>query len=205
MLSIVIGVLVAFQTSPAATQPVRLVELKPSTDSAEQRKGLRNLSACLAKARPRWARETLSHPYLSTAQASIAAQALAGRDSCVRGAEVDVTFRTSTLVGSLAEHFIAAGTPSATLNELTGALATITPLNPSEDFALCVAVRDPATARTLALSDPGSETEAKAAAKLTRAIGPCISSGEKPAVELQSLRALVSVALYRGMESAAKS
>lgn len=171
-----------------------------STDSATERKTLQALSACLARARPRWARSTLAQPYLSDGQARLAAKALSGKDSCVRGQEeVDVTVRTSGMVGSLAEHFLRADIERADPARLAQTLASLKPLNVSEDFALCVAARNPAAARDLALSEPGSDSEGQAARRLATYVEPCTNPGEALIVELQSLRALVSTALYRGV------
>lgn len=201
MLDILIAALMLAQGPIATAQASGVVEVRPSTDTTEQRVALRNLSACLAKSRPRWAVATLSQPYLSPAQASSASQALSGTDLCIRGPEAELVFRTSSLIGGLADHYVATGPGASDINRLARALATIKPLNASEDFALCIAARDPLTARALALSEPGSAAEAAAGRKLAHVIRPCIGSGEKPVVELQSLRALVSVALYRGMTS----
>lgn len=181
--------------------PARAAAIQPSPDSAEERKALRDLSACLAQARPRWARETLSQPYLSGEQASIAARALVGRDQCIRGAEAEIRFRTSSMVGSLAEHFLGTEIQRTDSAGLAKALSTLTPLNASEDFALCVAARNPGAARDLALSDPGSDVESGAAARLAAYVEPCTAQGEQLTVDLQSLRALVSTALYRGVAS----
>ncbi|HYD36874.1 MAG TPA: hypothetical protein VEA60_04635 [Allosphingosinicella sp.] len=183
-------------TQAGASTPA--VAVQPNSDSAEELQRLRNLSACLAKSRPRWARQTLAFGYLSDAQAREAAQALTGTDSCVPN-DTEVVFRTSGLVGGLAEYFLRAEIDRADSARLTEALATLTPLNVSEDFALCVAVRDPAAARDLAFSEPGSAVEARAAAQLARHVPPCIERGEQPTVDLQSLRALMSTALYRGV------
>lgn len=190
-----LGAAVAAQSAPPTA-------IQPSPDSAEERKTLRSLSACLAQARPRWARQTLSHPYLSDAQASAAAQALGGKDSCVRGAEAEVTLRTSGMVGSLAEHYLQDEIGRADSARLAKALSTITPLNASEDFALCVAARNPAAARGLALSEPGSDSETQAIGRLALHVEPCTQPGEDLKVDLQSLRALVSTALYRGVTAA---
>ena len=181
------------QPSPAT------VPIQPSPDSAEERQTLRTLTACLAESRPRWARQTLSHPYLSDAQASAASEALSGRDNCIRETEAEITFRTSGLVGSLAEHFLRAEIESADFARLSAALSTLTPLNVSEDFALCVAARNPAAARDLALSEPGSAAETQAARQVAAYVGSCTNESERPTVDLQSLRALISTALYRGV------
>ena len=205
MLGIVVAALVFAQGQAQAVQATGAVEVRPSTDTAQQRVALRDMSMCLARSRPRWAVATLSHPYLSREQASSASQALSGSDLCVRGPEAEVVFRTSSMIGGLADHYIVANAGGADINSLARALATIKPLNPSEDFALCIAARDPVSARALALSQPGSAAETAAGAKLANVIRPCIGSGEKPVVEMQSLRALVSVALYRGMTSLSRA
>jgi len=194
--------LAALLAAVTASTPVQAsapaVAVQPNLDSAEELQRLRSLSACLAESRPRWARQTLSFAYLSDAQAREAAQALTGTDSCVPN-DTEVVFRTSGLVGGLAEYFLRAEMKRTDSQRLTEALATLTPLNVSEDFALCVAVRNPAAARELALSEPGSAVESRAAGQLARHVPPCVERGEEPTVDLQSLRALMSTALYRGV------
>ena len=80
--------------------------------------------------------------------------------------------------------------------------STLPPRNVTEDFALCVAARNPAAARALALSEPGSDSETQAVGRLAPHVGPCTEPGEDLKVDLQSLRALVSTALYRGVTAA---
>ena len=199
MIRLLIATLLA--TAGAATQAqasIPAAAVQPNLDTAEELKRLRSLSACLAESRPGWARRTLSFAYLSDAQAREAAQALSGSDNCVPD-NTEVVFRTSGLVGGLAEHFLRAEIERADSTRLSKALATLAPLNVSEDFALCVAVRNPAAARELAFSEPGSAVEARAAGQLAGHVPPCIQPGEKPTVDLQSLRALMSTALYRGV------
>ena len=113
--------------------------------------------------------------------------------------ENEFTFRTSGLVGSLAEHFLQAEIERADSARLARALSTLTPLNVTEDFALCVAARDPAAARDLALSEPGSAAEAQAASQVAGYVARCTAEGEQLTVDLQALRALTSTALYRGV------
>lgn len=200
MTKLSLAALLALCAASVQAQPSSpAVPIQPSPDSAEQRLALRNFSVCLAEARPRWARGTLSHPYLSDEQASAAAQALNGTDTCVRENEVEITFRTSGLVGSLAEHFVRTEIERADSARLAVVLSTLTPLNVSEDFALCVAARNPAAARDLALSEPGSDAEMQAVRRVAAYVEPCMNQGEQLTVDLQSLRALISTALYRGV------
>lgn len=178
--------------------PAKAIQVQGAPDSAEQRAEFRSLVTCIAKARPRWARQTLALPYLSDAQAGVAAQALTGRDSCIGDDKVDLTFRTSTLVGSLAEHFIE-NLDSRALARMERALNTAAPLNGSEDFALCVAARNPSAARQLALSQPGSGAETEAAQQLAGKMASCTRPDEDLTVDVQALRALTATALYRAM------
>lgn len=185
---------------PPAPAPATTIAIAPSVDSPEQRQTLSRFSACLAQARPRWARQTLAHPYLSKEQASMASLALKGTDSCVVGRDdTELTFRTSLLVGSLAEYFLRSELDHADSGRLARALNTIAPLNASEDFGLCVAARNPTAARDLVLSVPGSEGESRAARSLANGLAPCMDGTEPGTVDLQSLRALMSTALYRGV------
>lgn len=188
------------QAQPFVPSSARAVPIAPGVDTPEQRQRLYTFSACMAHARPRWARETLARPYLSKDQERLAGIVLKGTDSCIVGRDdTEVTFRTSGLVGSLAEYVLRAELDKTDPARLARALNSIAPLNASEDFALCVASRNPDGARALALSLPGSEAEAGAARRLAGDVTPCLRSGEEASVDLQSLRALMSIALYRGV------
>nr|WP_295373290.1 hypothetical protein [uncultured Sphingosinicella sp.] len=192
-------ILLAVTAVPLQAADVAPVPIAPGVDTAEQRQALRTFTACLANARPRWARQTLAQPYLSQSQASAAAEALSGQDNCIAGERAEVTFRTSSLVGSLAEHFVRSDIEKADPARLKDSLSTIEPLNVTEDFALCVAARNPPAARNLAVSELGSEAEMAAAHQLSGPVKECTNPGEKLTVDVQALRALVSTALYRGM------
>jgi len=194
----VIAALLAFSAAAATAQPV---DIQPTVDTPEQRQSLRTLTSCLIQQRPRWARQTLAQPYLSQSQARIASYVLSGRDTCVTRPEVEVTFRTSSLVASLAEHYVRTEIGDVDLARLTNALNTVTPLNVSEDFALCVVSRNPVAARTLTLSAFGSTEETAAAQQLASGVPPCTNRGENLTVDLQALRALSATALYRAVSS----
>lgn len=191
--------LAALLAVSATSAHAQTAAIHPAADTTQERQGIRDLTVCLAEARPRWARKTLAYPYLSTAQAREATSALSGNDTCMMKPEAEFTFRTSSLVGSLAEHFVVTDISRVDFARLGTVLSTLKPLNASEDFALCIASRNPAAARDLALSQPGSATETSAAKLLSNGIAPCTNVGETLTVDLQSLRALVSVALYRGV------
>jgi hypothetical protein len=200
MTRLYIAALLACAAAPALAQPTATAAaIEPSPDSAAERQALRTLTACLAKARPRWARHTLSLPYLSDAQAYAASRALSGTDSCVPRTGAEYTFRTSSMVGALADHFLRPEIQRTDTARLASALSATTPLNVSEDFALCVAARDPASARDLVLSEPGGAAETQAVRQFVRQIDPCTNEGEELTVDLQSLRALISTAIYRGI------
>jgi hypothetical protein len=201
MAKLFLAVLLAASAASVQAQSSK-VTLEPSPDSAEQRKASQKLTACLAEARPRWARGTLSRPYLSDAQASEAARALRGRDTCVMSRDgTEVTFRTSLMVGSLAEHFLQEDIRRADAARLAEKLSTLPPRNVTEDFALCVTARNPGAARDLALSEPGSAAEEAAALKVFSYVEPCRQENENLTVDLQALRALVAAALYRGVDA----
>lgn len=197
--ALLLGAAMSAQTQAAALAS----PIQPSVDTAQQRQSLRTLMACVAKARPVWARQLLAQPYLGEEQTRTAGEALGGKDRCVLQDEVEMTFRTSSMVSNLAEFFLSTELASADLERLSRSLNTIAPLNASEDFALCVAARDPASARAIALSEPGGNEELQAADKLAAQVQPCVIKGEKPTVDLQSLRGLMSIALYRAMANGA--
>lgn len=201
MIRACLAVLLALGGAPAAAQ-MSETDLQPSVDTPAQRQSLRDLLSCLSRQRPEWARRTMAQPYLSQAQARMAASALGGRDTCLTGRDdVEVTFRTSNLVGSLAELYLRAEIGQVDLTRLSATLTTLEPLNVSEDFALCVTARNPGVARELALSAFGSEAEAAAAERLATGVPACTNQGEDLTVDLQALRSLASFALYRAVSS----
>jgi hypothetical protein len=75
-LSLIASLIVGATAVPAFASPT----VQPSPDSARERQELQRLTACIAESRPRWARHTLSLPYLSEAQANSASLALSGKD-----------------------------------------------------------------------------------------------------------------------------
>jgi hypothetical protein len=191
---------------PAQGQPSSSPAIiEPSTDTPAEQQALRSLTMCLAQIRPHWARGVLDQPYLSAAQASAAAQAVSGRDHCQQQPEVEMTFRTSTLVSALAEYYLRADLPKTDSLRLNQALGSLPARNASEDFGLCLASHNPAAARELALSEPGTSVEANSAQTLGAQVQACSLRGESLKVDLQSLRALVTVALYRAVSSVSRS
>lgn len=198
---IVAATLAAVASSPVMSAPLTPV-LQPAVDSPGEREALRKFALCFAEQRPRWARNLLAQPYLSTEQAGQAAIIVSGRDHCLKAAETALTFRTSTVVGVVAEHFLTAELPSADPKRLSSSLATAAPLNSSEDFALCVASRNPAAAIDMIRSDPGSEAEAAAATSLAGSVPSCTKPDEKLDVDVQALRSLAATALYRSVSAA---
>ena len=197
-----LALLLAISSASVEAQPVSsTVPIQPTVDSAQSRQAFRNLSVCLAELRPRWARRMLEQPYLSDDQARIASYALGGHDNCTPGSEAEFTFRTSSMVASVAEYFLTSEMGRIEFTRLESALATVTPLNASEDFALCVAARNPTAARDLAFSELGSAAETEAARRLAGDLAPCINQGQRLPVDVQALRALTSTALYRGVRT----
>ena len=178
----------------------------PIAYSAERRQELRSFAVCLAERRPGWARRTLAQPYLSNNQANIASEALSGSDSCINSRDdTEVTFRTSSVVANLAEHYLRTELQRVDFSRVTRALATMAPRNTSEDFALCVAARNPAAVRDPALSDFGSAAETEAAGRLAGYVESRTAPGEMLTVDMQSLRALSAIALYRSVATVSGS
>jgi hypothetical protein len=193
---------VAVPAQSQASSPA--VSIEPSADTPAERQVLRNLSMCLAQLRPDWARGVLEYPYLSSAQASAAAVAVSGRDNCQKQPEVEIEFRTSTLVSALAEYFLRADLPKTDSARLGHALTSLPARNGTEDVGLCLASRDLEAARELALSEPGTSAEADSGRALGAQVAACSLPGESLKFDLQSLRAIVTVALYRAVTSVSK-
>lgn len=202
MRKLVVSALLLPLTTSALAQSTSSVEIRPAYDTPQERQALRKMTVCIAEQRPRWARELLARPYLSTPQASAATAVVSGRDKCLGAPERAVAFRISGVVGAVAEQLIRVDLPKTDLTRVSTALATVTPLNVSEDFALCLAARNPTAALELATSDPGSAGEAQASARVGAGVPSCTRPGEQLQVDVQSLRALVSTALYRGVSAA---
>jgi hypothetical protein len=203
MVSFGLATMLALGGAAVQAQPISAAQVEPNVDSVERRQELRNMAICLAELRPGWARRTLSQPYLSNSQAHIASEALTGTDGCIPSRnDTEMTFRTSSVVANLAEHYLRTHLPQANFRRVSVALLNLAPRNVSEDFALCVTARSPSAARDLALSEFGSPAEAEAAGRLAAFVEPCTNAGEELTVDLQALRALSAIALYRGVTTA---
>jgi hypothetical protein len=181
------------------------VTLQLPLDTPAERQELHKLAFCVAEQRPRWAHQLVSYPYLSDAQAGAAAEIVSGRDNCLNAPEVAVAFRTSGVAGAVAEHFIRSNLGAVDLPRVSAALATAPPLNVSEDFALCVASRNPAAAVDLVRSELGSAAEMQAASALANGVPSCTMPGERVQVDVQALRALTATALYRAVTASSGS
>ena len=192
---------VLLTTGPAVAQ----ASLQPPLDTAAERQALQKLTFCVAEKRPRWARQLISYPYLSDAQADAAAELVSGNDNCQMAREVAVAFRTSGVAGDVAEHFLRGNLVNPDMTRVSAALATASPLNVSEDFALCVASRNPAAAFDLVRTEPGSEAEARAGFVLATAVPSCTNPNERLDINLESLRSLVATALYRAVSTLASN
>ena len=188
---------VLLTTRPAVAETA----LQPPLDTPAERQALRKLTFCIAEHRPRWARALVSYPYLSDAQADAAAELVSGNDNCQMAPEVAVAFRTSGVAGNVAEHLLHSALASADVTKVSAALATANPLNVSEDFALCVASRNPAVALDLVRTEPGSGDEARAGSALAASVPSCTKPTERLEINLESLRSLVATALYRAVGS----
>lgn len=201
MIDLLVVALLAASPPTPAVQPAAAV-VQPALDTPPERQALRKLTTCVAGIRPRWARTMLSYPYLSDDQARVAAQMVSGHDHCLGAPEVAVAFRTSSVVGFAAEHFIRSDMVGIDPQRIGNALNTVAPMNVSEDFALCLAARDPSSAIDLTNSNPGSPAEEQAAARVATGLPYCSKPGEELKVDVQALRALVATALYRGVTAA---
>ncbi len=202
MSTLFVAALLALADGSAQSPAAAATPVAANVDSARERQVLSGLLTCLVEQRPRWGRRTLAEPYLSDQQHMTAQEILRGNDTCMTGARSEVVFRTSSVVASLAEHFLREDIGRVDFGRVTRAISTMQPLNVSEDFALCVASRDPAAARDLALSEFGSSTEAQAARRLGAHVSFCTNPGENLTVDMQALRALSAMALYRGVTHA---
>lgn len=203
MIGLLAAVLLASSQAAPPAQATSAVTIVPAPDTPQQRQALRKLTICVAGLRPNWARAVMAHPYLSEQQASAAAQVFAGHDNCIGVPGVDVAFRTSGVVGSVAEYFVRSDLAKTDPQRLANALATVAPLNVSEDFALCVASRNPKAAVDLAFSEPGSAVEASASGLVVAAVPSCTKPNEQIDVDVQAMRSMIATALYRGVTAAA--
>lgn len=176
-------------------------------DVTTDRRNLRSFSLCVAAERGDWARSTLALPYLSREQVVAAHTVLSGRADCQSSEVMEFDFHASQLVGGLAEHFLRADLANADvarlaqLNDQSLAASGLAPRNEYEDLGLCVVQRDPAAARALVLTDPGSGAETSAATRVTANVAPCVYQGQSMRLDVPALRALVATALYRSLSS----
>jgi hypothetical protein len=192
-------VLLAASAAILLSTAANAAPIEPAADSAAQRKALQALTTCLAEARPRWARQTLALPYLSQPQANVAAEALTGRDNCVAGSDAEVTFRTSSLVGNLAEHFVRADVDKTDSKRLKRGL--IRAYAAQRHRRLCIVRHGPQSGRGAGARHQRARQRRgnDGSAPVRQPVEECTNTGEQLKVDVQALRALVSTALYRGI------
>ena len=71
---LLIALLITNATAAGPRQASAVPAVGPPIDTPQERQALRQLTQCVAKLRPEWARSMLSYPYLSDRQAGAAAE-----------------------------------------------------------------------------------------------------------------------------------
>lgn len=176
--------------------------LQANADSTADRAAVRAFSKCLARQRPRWARDVLAQPYLSKGQTALLETIGIGNDNCSGSGSKEMTLRHTSIVAGLAEQLITEDLVQVGMKRVSAELNRIPSRNTSEDFALCIVARRSKVAQDLVMSSPGSDAERVAGEQLALGVESCTNPGESGKVDLQSLRALAATALYRGVRRA---
>jgi hypothetical protein len=73
----------------------------------------------------------------------------------------------------------------------------LAPRNGSEDFAFCLARKDPVAVRALIDTVPASKKEAAEIGRLIPHLGSCVVQGSTLTLNKQTIRTLLAVGLYR--------
>lgn len=172
-------------------------------DSATARRVMNTFGRCVARNRQRQAQTILGLPLRSDEQLAAVRAAIGGEDGCMGYGGGELRFSPQLLVGAMAEFFVAERLPRRDLGTVAGmtderlAEMGLTPRTVYEDIAICVAARDPSGVMSLARSEPESEQESGAIARLMPHLGPCFPEDQTVSLNRSGLRSLVSVGLYR--------
>jgi hypothetical protein len=201
-------------SAPAGSEPpigsridaVPLAPVQPDTHSRDDALRLMNQFArCVGHQRRKDARAVLDLPLGSAEQNHAIARIIGVHEECMGEGGVELHFPGSALVGGLAEQLILDLYPGADVSFLAGLSdadqqrSGFAPRNLSEDFALCVLRRDPASVRALVDTQPTSPGEAAVVRKLVPQFGPCAVAGQTMTLDKPSVRLMLAFGLYRAL------
>jgi hypothetical protein len=162
---------------------------------------LNGYSRCVAEKEPRLAAKMLSYPLSGPEQAEVLERVLDRYYFC-RNYEMPARKPNPLmLVSGMAEELFLAnhgGEEVAALVGESGAKAR----NLTEDVALCLVRRNPASALKIIQTVPGSEEEKVAMGGLVSDAGSCVEQGKSVAVNAVTLRAWAATGLYLAAEAA---
>lgn len=200
--------------APALSEPpigsridaVPLAPVQPDTHSQEDAIRLMNQFArCIGHQRRKEARAVLDLPLGSTEQNRAIARMVGGQEECLGDGAAELHFPAPALIGGLAEQLILDLYPGADPSSLAGLSDAdqqkrgFAPRNLSEDFALCVVRRDPASVRAFIDTQPASPGEDQVVRKLVPQFGPCAVAGQTLKLDKLSIRLMLAFGLYRAL------
>lgn len=166
---------------------------------------------CAAELFSPLARRVLAQPF-GTAQQENAVENvtrfLGNRsEECFSAAGIRVQASSLSFTGAFAEHFIEHAFIKSDVERMIAddtpewSSSRPAPSNANERFGACVVQTSALAIHDLALSVPDSRSETAALTAIVPALSPCIVQGQEVKFDRSSLRSILSVALYRALES----
>ena len=209
MLRVIVGAILLASGGAALCEPETgtRFDKKPMavTDSANDpvvSKVVNRYARCVANSKPQWADGVLAMQFLSEEQTRAANKGVSGLQSCFSTSQFDLKFSFLSLLGGLAEQRITerfgdkdvSGLSAITDEQLFSSAAA--PKTTTDDFAMCIARKDPVTVRRLIASEPITSQETQLIQSLVPHLSGCLPSGLNIKLNKQTVRAYSAVGLY---------
>lgn len=175
------------------------------TDSANDpvvSKVVNRFARCVANSKPQWADGVLAMQFLSEEQMRAATKGVSGLQSCFGTSQFDLKFSSLSLLGGLAEQRIAERFGDKDVSRLSAITdeqlfsSAAAPKTTTDDFAMCIARKDPVTVRRLIASEPITSEETQLIQSLVPHLSGCLPSGLNIKLNKQTIRVYSAVGLH---------
>lgn len=171
---------------------------EPGTDDA--RILAHTVSRCVADTRRVRAAEIVKLPFRSKEQVTAASRLIGGEEKCMGSVSVELTFNTDMLVMGMAEELFLASYKRADINAVIESGKGFVARDNLEDIGLCVARANPAAAKALLETPPGTARENAAFRAVVPLLGPCVPAGATLIFKKTVIRGSIAIALYNSAE-----
>jgi hypothetical protein len=204
------AICLVFWSAIATAEPETGSRIDPArsavTDSANDpidRQVTNQFARCIADTRPQFADQILEMPFTSGEQEKLISAHLGGWDKCLSTYQFDLKLNTLSILGGMAESRIAykyRGADPAAFAKVTDDqlyASPAAPRNTSEDFAMCLARKNPSAVRALIESRPETDKETASIKLLTPHLSECLIQGMTIQFNRSTIRAYAAYGLYR--------